>query len=112
MNRAVALFLCLAVALAGCSSAYVSGQSNSFVAVATPPGGASISSGSISYSYASTSAAGAIAALAVFAALTGIWRDPPYPYQRSDPPMLEGRPISVVDCTQPIEDWSKNLTCR
>ena len=89
------VILSLACALAGCSTANISGQAGSLAATGAPQAGVNIQGGS---------AAGVIVAVVALSALTGAWRDAPG--------MLEGRAISEVDCTQPIADWSKNLKCR
>lgn len=103
MRNAAVLWLALAVALAGCSTANLSGQAGSFSS--NPVGGsagASIQGGS--------TAAGVVVTAAVFAALVGMLRGTPA--WREVPELSEGRAINEADCTQPVADWSKNLRCR
>ena len=103
MKNPVILPLALACALAGCSTANVSGQGGRFSATGTTGGSAGVN-------IQGGPAAGVIVTVATMAALIGAWRDSPA--QLADPEMLEGRAISEVDCTQPIADWSKNLKCK
>lgn len=95
--------LAFALALAGCSTASVSGQGGRFSATGA-------SGGSVGVNIQGGTAAGVVVGVATMAALIGTWRDSPA--QLAEPEMLEGRAISEVDCTQPIPDWSKNLRCR
>jgi hypothetical protein len=97
--------LAFALALAGCSTASVSGQGGRFSATGT-----SASGGSAGVNIQGGTAAGVVVGVATIAALIGAWRDSPG--QLADPEMLEGRSIIEVDCTQPIADWSKNLKCK
>ena len=92
-----------ALALAGCSTASVSGQGGSVSASARSRGSAGVN-------VQGGTAAGVVVGVATMAVLIGAWRDSPA--QRAEPAMLEGRAISEVDCTQPIADWSKNLKCE
>ena len=91
------VILSLALALAGCATANVSGQGTT----GTPQAGVNIQGGP---------AVGLIVTVAALAALIDVWRGASPRYDA--PAMLEGRAISEVDCTQPIADWSKNLKCK
>ena len=110
MKKSVIALLALGVALAGCSTANVSGQGGRIATTGTPQAGTGLSGGSVGVNIQGGSAAVAVAGVAAIAALTGIWRD--VPSLRAAPELLEGRAISEADCTQPIADWSKNLKCR
>ena len=110
MKNVVIALLALAVGLAGCSTANLSARGGSFTTNTTPQAGTSVSGGSVGVNIQGGSAAGAVVAVAAIVALTGIWRDAPS--LRAAPDMLEGRAISEVDCTKPIEDWSANLKCK
>jgi hypothetical protein len=95
--------LAFTLALAGCSTASVSGQGGRFSATGA-------SGGSVGVNIQGGTAAGVVVGVAAIAALFGEWRDPAI--QAGEPKMLEGRAISEVDCAQPILDWSKNLKCK
>ena len=95
--------LAFALALAGCSTASVSGQGGRFSATGT-------SGGSASVNIQGGTAAGVVVGVATRGVLFGAWRDSPA--QLAEPKMLEGRAIIEVDCAQPIPDWSKNLKCK
>ena len=95
--------LAFALALAGCSTASVSGQGGRFSATGA-------SGGSVGVNIQGGTAAGVVVGVATMAALIGTWRNSPA--QLAEPAMLEGRAISLVVCSQPIPDWSKYLKCQ
>jgi len=119
MRRRAVLFLPLIAALAGCSThAYTSISAGALTAGTLPTAGTTISSGYVNVSVASSSAAGALAGIALLGFvfhghLNGYWDEGRgYGPGRPIPPLAEDRTIHEQDCSKPIENSSANLRCK
>ncbi|MBI3375073.1 MAG: hypothetical protein HY017_25405 [Betaproteobacteria bacterium] len=110
MVRSVVLSVALVCALTGCSTANVSARGGNFSSIGAPQAGTGATGGFAGVNIQGGSAAAVVVTTGALAAMMGAWRDAPY--RRVVPEMLEGRAISEVDCTKPIENSSANLRCR
>lgn len=117
-SRAI-LSLTLIAALAGCSThSYTSISAGALTAGTLPAAGTTVSSGYVNVSVGSSSAAGALAGIALLGFvfhghLNGYWDEGSgYGPWRPIPPLAEDRTIHEQDCSKPIENSSANLRCK
>lgn len=103
--RGLTAALGLALLCAGCGHSTINvqgggGGSPGFVAPGT-----SVSSGSIGVNFQGASTAASVVGIALLGFAL-------HSADGAPAPMDETRRIQLVDCTQPIADWSANLRCR
>ncbi len=119
MHRRAVLILPLIAALAGCATnSYTWVSAGSLAGGTLPAAGTTVSSGYVNVSVASSSAAGALAGIALLGFvfhghLNGYWDEGSgYGPWRPIPPLAEDRTIHEQDCSKPIENSSANLRCK
>ncbi len=119
MRSRALMTLFLIVALSGCASnSYTWVSAGSLTAGTLPAAGTTVSSGYVNVSVASSSAAGALAGIALLGFVfhgyrNGYWdEDGGFGPTRTIPALAEDRTIHEQDCSKPIENLTANLRCK
>lgn len=119
MRSCAVLTLSLLAALGGCASnSYTWVSAGSLTAGALPAAGTTVSSGYVNVSVGSSSAAGALAGIALLGFVVhgyqnGYWDEGGgFGPTRTIPALAEDRTIHEQDCSKPIENSSANLRCK
>lgn len=99
------LVFALALAVTGCGTTSIHLQGSGVSAPGFVPPGTSVSGGSVGVNFQGASTAAALIGIVMLGAAT-------HAPEVSPPVMDETRRVQLVDCTQPIADWSANLRCR